>query len=565
MAAGSFPGKTGNAPIFGQGRPPAVRRRSRAILTLLLLAGVSARLLTLTIPAFEDPHAWRQYDTAAVARNFAEGQFRILYPQIDWRGNSPGYVESEFPIYTATVAILYRLFGVHEWLGGAVNVAVYALGALLLLALVRRLFGEREAFFAIFFYTVVPLSFVFTRTFQPDAFLALASLAGVYYFWQWIERGGTARLVASALGICIAILIKPFSAYLGLVALWLAFRKFGWALFQNISLWIFAAATLLPPVLWYTHSAGLWYTYGNTFGVIAGPPGLWVPPATHVWRWTAAKIIAWQILALILTPAGIIFLAAGLVGKPGRSYGPLAAWVASFGMIVVIAPTRFQFHEYYLLPMVFVAAAWMGAGACALLETRQMRPAFARGVVAFLLVWLTTSAGLEVFRSLRFSPRNEEVRSFDARVERLTEPDALVIFLRPFFPQENYYHRQHRTAQGEFLSSFPRDFYLSHRKGFSLDGELATPALVETLRQRGARYLATPWVSMIAENPALADALASRYTPLVVTPEGLLYRLTPPAPRESSAAKAGAGGEIAPAAAGVAAEPSTAKPSLAKR
>ena len=97
---------------------------SKIVLTLLVLAGISARLLTLTIPAFQDPHAWRQYDTAAIARNFAEGPFHILYPQVDWRGNSPGYVESEFQIYTATVAVLYRLFGVHEWLGGAVNVAV---------------------------------------------------------------------------------------------------------------------------------------------------------------------------------------------------------------------------------------------------------------------------------------------------------------------------------------------------------------------------------------------------------------------------------------------------------
>ena len=74
--------------------------------------------------------------------------------------------------------------------------------------------------------------------------------------------------------------------------------------------------------------------------------------------------------------------------------------------------------------------------------------------------------------------------------------------------------------------------YLSHRKGFSLDGELATPALIETLRRRGARYLTTPWVEMIAENPALAEALTNRYTPIILTPEGALYRLD--APREGA-------------------------------
>jgi hypothetical protein len=513
-----------------QSRPTATRRGTRAALILIILAGAFARLLTLTIPPFEDPHSWRQYDTAAIARNFAEGQFHILYPQIDWRGNSPGYVESEFQIYTATVAALYRLFGVHEWLGVAVNIAAYAAGALLLFALVRRLFREREALFAVYFYAVLPLSFIYTRTFQPDAFLSLASLVGVYYFWRWTEEGGGARLAASALGICVAILIKPFSAYLGLVVLLLAFRKFGWAMFRNFSLWMFAAFTLLPSVLWYAHAARLWYAYGNTFGVIAGPPGLWVPPASNLWQWHAAKLIAWQIVAHILTPAGIFFLVAGWVWKPRGSFGPLAAWLAAFAAVVLLAPARFQSHEYYLLPIVFVAAAGMGAGVCALLETRALRPGFARGVVAFLLVWLTASAGFETYTVLFLVPRHEEAHIFDARVERLTEPGALVIFLRPFFREEGYYHRQHRTAQGEFLSSYPRDFYLSHRKGFSLDAELATPAFIETLRQRGARYLATPWVKLIAENPALAEELVRRYTPLLVTPEGVLYRLDPPAP-----------------------------------
>jgi 4-amino-4-deoxy-L-arabinose transferase-like glycosyltransferase len=533
MSAALSPSDAGQAgtpaETFVQSRPTSAWRGSRATLILIILAGAFARLLTLTIPAFEDPYSWRQYDTAAIARNFAEGQFHILYPQIDWRGNSPGYVESEFQIYTATVAALYRLFGVHEWLGGAVNIAAYAAGALLLFALVRRLFGEREAHFAVFFYAVLPLSFLYTRTFQPDAFLSLASLVGVYYFWRWTEEGGGARLAASALGICVAILIKPFSAYLGLVALWLAFRKIGWAMFRNFYLWMFAAVTLLPPVLWYTHAARLWYAYGNTFGVIAGPPGLWVPPAANLGPWTAAKVIAWQILALLLTPAGIILLVAGWVWKPRGNYGPLAAWAVAFGAVVLVAPTRFQYHEYYLLPMVFVAAAGMGVGLCALLETRALRPWFARGVVVFLLVWLTASAGFTTAGRLFLFPRHDEVRSFDARVQQLTEPGALVIFLRQCSPEESYYHRQHRTAQGEFLSSFPRDFYLSHRKGFSLDAELATPAFIETLRQRGARYLATPWVQLIADNPALARELARRYTPLVVAPEGVLYRLDSPA------------------------------------
>ena len=60
-----------------------------------MLFGLLCRLYNLTAP-FLDYHSWRQTDTAAIARNFYYNGFNILYPQIDWGGAGPGYVESEF-------------------------------------------------------------------------------------------------------------------------------------------------------------------------------------------------------------------------------------------------------------------------------------------------------------------------------------------------------------------------------------------------------------------------------------------------------------------------------------
>ncbi|HNY11065.1 MAG TPA: dolichyl-phosphate-mannose--protein mannosyltransferase, partial [Candidatus Wallbacteria bacterium] len=51
---------------------------------------------------------WRQCDTAAIARNFYESGMDIFHPRIDWGGNSPGFVESEFQLYPFIVALLYK-------------------------------------------------------------------------------------------------------------------------------------------------------------------------------------------------------------------------------------------------------------------------------------------------------------------------------------------------------------------------------------------------------------------------------------------------------------------------
>ena len=68
----------------------------RPLLFLLTLA------LAIRLYHFDAPilgiHAWRQSDTAAIARNFYENGFNFFYPQIDWGGSGTGYCETEFPI-----------------------------------------------------------------------------------------------------------------------------------------------------------------------------------------------------------------------------------------------------------------------------------------------------------------------------------------------------------------------------------------------------------------------------------------------------------------------------------
>ena len=58
----------------------------KVLLALIILVGVLGRLYQVDAPLLET-HSGRQYDTAAIARNFVtEGSMNILYPQVDWRG-----------------------------------------------------------------------------------------------------------------------------------------------------------------------------------------------------------------------------------------------------------------------------------------------------------------------------------------------------------------------------------------------------------------------------------------------------------------------------------------------
>src|SRR5438045_115753 len=128
-----------------------MRGTSKVAITLSIFA-VTARLILIDQP-YVDRWSWRQSDVAAIARNFEQNGFHFAYPQIDWAGNAPGYVGTEFPILPFAAAICYKFTGVHEWIGRAQAVFFFAASLPFCFLFVREIFGETAALWATFFYS----------------------------------------------------------------------------------------------------------------------------------------------------------------------------------------------------------------------------------------------------------------------------------------------------------------------------------------------------------------------------------------------------------------------------
>ena len=82
---------------------------------LIIMSGFVARLINVTDPILEVA-GWRQCSTASIARNFYYNGMNIFYPQVLEGGTTNGIVgETEFQLYPFVVALLYKIFGVHEY------------------------------------------------------------------------------------------------------------------------------------------------------------------------------------------------------------------------------------------------------------------------------------------------------------------------------------------------------------------------------------------------------------------------------------------------------------------
>ena len=368
--------------------------RDYAFLCILAL-GAALRLYHVTAP-FLDAHAWRQLDTAAMARNFYEGPFFPLDPRVDWGGRN-GYLEAEFPLVPAVIAVLYQLFGFHEILGRLLVIGS-ALGLIwcvyrLAMALDGRVAVARAAAFLM---AISPAAVFFGRIVIPDTPMIFLSALALLGFVEFARADSQKWLAAGAAALTLACLLKLPAVFLGPAIVAALVRGRGWAVFRDPRVWIAGVVPLTLTAAWYWHAHTIFERTGLTMGILGAPtkfypayvsPGPW--PSIYA-KWSTTALLTdvdfyermfVRFYHFLLLPVG--FAGAVLGGLIWRGWGRpvLAVWLASNVVFFFIAGEVERVHEYYQLPFIVIGAITWG---------RQGQTMVAAGVV------LASLGGLEL-------------------------------------------------------------------------------------------------------------------------------------------------------------------------
>ncbi len=442
-------------------------RRWRLWLALIVVLAAALRLVHLDARPI-GYHGWRQADTAAIARNFHEQGYRLLYPQVDWA--APGYVETELPLSPGGGALASGAFGAREALARLLAAAASVATVPALFLLVRRFLGVEPGLWAALLWAVLPASVFFGRAIMPESWMLAASVAGAYLFALWLERRSTPLLLGAAAAIALACLLKPTSLHLGLPLLFLAWRESGPGALRDRRLWLFAALVAAPVALWYWHAHRLGSTWGATFGVLSGPTGKLGRPELLLEAGFYARLVFKHFADRILTVAGFAVFLLGLVLPRGdRRERLFDWWLLAVLVVLLIGAAGSWAHDYYSLPLLVPAVATMG---------RALAWARARSgllVAVFLLAILLASAwrwsgylGLEDERS----PGSPEVA---------LDLEAAALLAEHTAPAD-------RVVSCDL--SDPTWFYLSRRKGWGVICDRAfDKRALAVLEEAGARYL----------------------------------------------------------------------------
>jgi 4-amino-4-deoxy-L-arabinose transferase-like glycosyltransferase len=485
--------------------------RATQFAILLSILGIAARVIWIDQP-YTDNWSWRQSDVAAIARNYFTGGFHFARPQIDWAGDQPGYVGTEFPILPFIAALCYKFFGVHEWIGRAQAVVLFAVSLPFFFLLMCEIFSENAAIWGAFFYIFAPVNLFASREFMPDTPSLSLGIVGLYFFLRWVERPSPKLLLVSSVAISLSILVKAPSAIIGAPLACLAFQCFGATAFRRIELWIFAAIALLPAAIWYAHAydiAAQFYPH-HFFG--AG--GIRIMNARWYWK------ISRQVATSSLTPV-LFALALGgaFVARPTRRARFLYWWLGAIILFIVVVGYGNR-HHWYQLPLVPVAAAFAGA-ACGCMAQRSSLPRTPRCAFSILLA---VSFGVSAFAYVRpfyHSRASTALRDLGLELKTATPPNALIVGADNGDPTAFYYAERRGwhflEEDGIFL-------------GDPLDNSQAVVDL-EKLRHHGATHLVFTWATRwwLDYYKEFTQHLQAHSTLVKETPEFTIYRLDAPA------------------------------------
>jgi len=306
-------------------------------------------------------HAWRQSDTASIARNFFYYGYNIFYPQVNWGANGTRFVESEFHIYPFIVSLLYAVLGVHDAIGRIVSVVFSLFTVFGIYLLVKKFINEETAIWSSLIYAILPLNIYFGRAFMPEAAMLMCSVYSIYFFSEWIDKEKTKYFILALLFTSLAILIKLPTLYIGLPLIYLALQKYKYKVFINIKMWLFFVLVLIPVFMWYYHAHQLYLNNGVTFGIWSFGSSKWgmfnqlLDPSFY------HNVFLMDLAERHFAFAGIILLLLGLFVK--RIYERekiFDLWLISVLIYFFIVSEGVRAHDYYQLPIVIPASVFIG-------------------------------------------------------------------------------------------------------------------------------------------------------------------------------------------------------------
>lgn len=474
-------------------------------LVVIMLGALLLRLNHLDQP-FEDAISWRQSSVAMMADNYYRHSWNIFYPAVSWSGPEPGYQGREFQTVSYLAALLYLVFGQHDYVGRAVAIGFGVWGIFALYQLVRRIWGTHPALAAAAVMALMPGPIFVDRSFLPDPAMVALMLTSFWMLVIYLQTDrlrflalativGTWGALTKAPGLIVAI---PMTYTTG--AILLQRGRFAWR--GLIPLLVAGALALVLVGLYYLWAAHLASSYPPHHFASSGH---WVWDNDNLRRWIgdryllhalAARIDAWS---WTWPGLGLAVLGALCLIRRDARAGLAApwlfhSWLLAGALFFTVGADEIVGQPWNLQVISPAVAALAGYATLILVRLAGRRQRLS-GMLVRLLTIITLLAGLgwASHNSLAdlYYPYARQSYTLGLALREASKPDDLVLTLGNAVgePTAIYYSRRSGWV-------FPPAGDLVDWTEFPQDDRVAI-LLFDQLRAQGAT-----WFGVVAEHAA---------------------------------------------------------------
>ncbi|NLM44044.1 MAG: phospholipid carrier-dependent glycosyltransferase [Clostridiales bacterium] len=357
---------------------------------------------------------WRQSDTEAIARNFIEDRFNIFYPQFNYDGPKPNYVQLEFQITTFLIALLYKTFGYHYYLARLVPIMFFLGSSIFIYLIAKTYYSKPTAWFSVIAYAIMPMNIFYSRAIMPESAALFFFTGAFYYFIKWYREEKLSYLYLSAIFTCLSISQKTPTIFIGLAMIFMLIKKYGLKFLAKGELWSFFFISLVPNILYLIWSRNMAeFDFVTNIGLLhIMPKSLKAFTSLSTYKLSAIEIVSAVSVGLAI-PAVIAIINA----KWEEDY-PILFWTLSMFLeiIAVAAVIKLKYYFIFITPIV---AIWAGKTFGKLCDNNK---AIISVFVGLLILALTNYKSCNSF----FVEKNSVLKQAEV-IQRYTDKDDLII------------------------------------------------------------------------------------------------------------------------------------------
>lgn len=447
-----------------------IKKFPKFTLFFLIALTFFVRLYRIDYP-IADWHSWRQVDTASVTREYVKHGVDILRPKYHDLGNVQSGLDNlegwrmvEMPFINALIATLIRAIpSLNLEITSRFVSVLFSIGTVTsLYYLVKKISGQKTAFYSGLVFALLPFSVYYGRVVLPEPAMLFFSTSSLLFFSHYLDSKNKfnqiSSFIFSAFFLALALLLKPFVAFLGPIYLTFSILKYKWKVIKHWELVIFVVIAFTPFFMWREWikqfpsgiPASDWLFNGN---------GIRLRPAWFRWLFYE------RLTKIILGWWGWIFILSNFIGckltllNPSRLkkifsnkkitneifiYG---SWIFGVLLYLIVIATGNVQHDYYQVFTLPIVSIMVGRGINQLEMFLQAKFDKRNKLVPIFIVSLIFGAMINTAWQKdkgNFNINHWEYIEAGKMIDEITPSDAKVI--APAFSDTLFLYQTNRTG-----------------------------------------------------------------------------------------------------------------------